>query len=480
MALLLAVPIYLPRMMRSFWVDESGTFWMAHEGFWSAVDKCMHYAGQSVLYGALASMFCLESGPLREPLLRLPSLIGLGVALYFTARLAERAFGAGAGLCAFLFLLFQPSSADWFIQSRPYGLAAGAVAASCCLLWEWTERRALRTALWWALATALVFYLHYLYALVFVAQGAFLLWVFAVERRAEGWKQLAAAMAAVGVALLPLAGHFALASREASTMPALMKPSLLYAVMVGLPLSLLIQGVLVATLLLFVWRVWGSPRRLWKVRGGGAWVLIGGWFVAGPLILFASAHLLGFALFEPRYLGHAAPALALLLAGMGMMAFPARVAMRWAFLSVVLSTGSPMTWEKAAETGYAEALPAIEAVRNVTPGEPPPLLFHSTLLESNFHDWKKGPEGSRLFHELIAYPVKNRVYPLPMRLDTAEYLYLEGLLDGELKDAPTVLFMRFGDVPEGLKRSMAMRGYRVETVTPNGYSVGIFRRDPVR
>jgi hypothetical protein len=121
----------------------------------------------------------------------------------------------------------------------------------------------------------------------------------------------------------------------------------------------------------------------------------------------------------------------------------------------------------------------MEVVRNILPGEPPPLLMQSTLIESNALDWRKGPAGVPLFHELIAYPVPNRVYPLPIQIDTAEILYTEGLLDGELRGAPVILYLRFGDVPPWLAGRMAARGYRLETAHPNAYSVGIFRRNPV-
>jgi hypothetical protein len=85
---------------------------------------------------------------------------------------------------------------------------------------------------------------------------------------------------------------------------------------------------------------------------------------------------------------------------------------------------------------------------------------------------------SRLFHELIAYPVGNRVYPLPIRIGQAEADYVDGLLDGELRGAPVILYLRFGDVPEWLRQRMAARGYRLEAVQPNAYVVGIFRRNP--
>src|SRR5436853_5984735 len=59
----LLVLVWGPRMFRSFWIDEAGTFWMAHEGFLSAIHKTWNWPGQPVLYSGIASLFCLSNGP---------------------------------------------------------------------------------------------------------------------------------------------------------------------------------------------------------------------------------------------------------------------------------------------------------------------------------------------------------------------------------------------------------------------------------
>src|SRR5215471_8259305 len=81
--------VWGPRLTRSFWVDEAGTFWMAHEGLVRALQKTWHWPGQSLLYSAIASLFCIGGTPAREIVLRVPSLIGIAAAAYFVYRIAE-------------------------------------------------------------------------------------------------------------------------------------------------------------------------------------------------------------------------------------------------------------------------------------------------------------------------------------------------------------------------------------------------------
>src|SRR3954451_6762838 len=52
--------IWGPRLLRSFWVDEAGTYWMAMGGPIAAIQKSWHWPGQSVLYSVVESFFCLK------------------------------------------------------------------------------------------------------------------------------------------------------------------------------------------------------------------------------------------------------------------------------------------------------------------------------------------------------------------------------------------------------------------------------------
>jgi len=475
-AILLAIPIYLPRLMRSFWLDEAGTFFMVRNGFWAAIEACSNWPGQSILYGALTSLFCLEGGPLREPLLRLPGLIGLGLLLYFTARLATRALGATAGLCAFVLMLFHPQSFDLYIQARAYGLAAAAVAASYWMIYEWVETRRRVFAAGWAVATVLIFYLHYLYVVSLLAQGVYLAWVFVAEKRSERWRDLAWATAAVPVLLAPLLSHMLLLVRQSYSLSYVSMPDFFDLVRALAPFPLLMGVIGGGLVLQMILVAKGAGRSQWSLPATGFLVLAGGWWLLGTLVLFCISRSSTLQVFIDRYLGSSAPADALLLSAIGVCVFERRSAIGWAFLAVLLTTGSPLNWRPSWDPGPLESRTMTDIVSAISPEQPPPLIFQSSLVESNVLDWRRGPSGSYAFNELVAYPVPNRLFPLPTRLEADTEYHVQGILDGELKDAPMIVYVRMGEIPAWIYAQLAMRGYRVERMRPNAYSIAIFRK----
>ena len=166
--------VWLPRLCRSFWVDEAGTFLMAHNGPLAAIRFTSHWPGQSMLYAAIASVFAVNEGPFREFLLRIPTLAGVLLAAFFLFHLAEKAIGKGAGFLAAVLFVFHPVVVDLGTQARPYGLALAAVCASCLALVRWVDTRRERYLIGYVLASALVIYLHYFFSVVFISHFAYL------------------------------------------------------------------------------------------------------------------------------------------------------------------------------------------------------------------------------------------------------------------------------------------------------------------
>lgn len=473
LGLLAAVGLYWPRLLRSFWVDETGTYWMVRDGFWAAIEKCASWPGQSIAYGALASLFCKPDAAGNELLLRTPSVIGLALMLYFTTRLATRAMGPVAGCCAFLLLLFHPNSLDLYIQARSYGLAAAAVAASYYFLFVWAEDRKPFSAACWALASICVLHLHYLYATAFLGQAVYLAWVFFVEKRREKWGHWALAVLAVAAALAPLAFHLLSLVSASHTLVTLGKPDIINLALTVIPPWLGPAAAVAALLIRLAYRAWRGEG---GVAAPSAYaVLVAGWWLLGTFFMFILSQIGHYQVFVPRYLGFTGPAEALLLSAAAAWLFGRRALLGWAVLTITLVAvvpRSPLDPRIAWRTGYSEAGPALALVRGIQA----PVFFQSSLVESNFLAWRNGPSGSYLFNELLAYPVPNRVLPLPIRMDMDVAYHLTGLLDGELKNEPVLIWVRFGDVPEWLPGQMAERGYRMEVLRPNAYSVAVFRR----
>ena len=71
----------------------------------------------------------------------------------------------------------------------------------------------------------------------------------------------------------------------------------------------------------------------------------------------------------------------------------------------------------------------MRVIRNESAGSAnalPPVMFQSSLVESNFYDWTSGKHSSQsyLFAPFAAYPISNRLVPLPFRVtpEVEEYI----------------------------------------------------------
>jgi hypothetical protein len=192
-----------------------------------------------------------------------------------------------------------------------------------------------------ATATALIFYFHYVYALVLLAQAAYLLWVAAVEKRTAAWKQLAAAWGGVVVLIVPLVGHVVRLAQDSGKPVTPVKPSFLALAMESAPWPLLFGLAGAAALVAGGAGLFGRARQPWKPVGGGVWLLLLVWGAGNAAVLFLVTHATALQLFTSRYVAQTALGAAVLLTGAGFTVFSPRVAIRWAFLGVLLSTGSP-------------------------------------------------------------------------------------------------------------------------------------------
>src|SRR4051794_6440055 len=204
---LLVALIWGPRLFRSFWVDEAGTYWMAMGGPIAAIQKSWHWPGQSVLYSVVESFFCLNGGAFRELVLRLPTLGGMLLAAYLLYRLAEEAIGSGAGIVTVVLFTLNPVAIFVGTEARPYGLALAAVAGSSLALYRWVQGRKRRDLIRYVIASTLVVYLHYLFSAVFFVHATYLLFVFVREKRSSQWKEIVTAYGIMGLLVLPLLAH---------------------------------------------------------------------------------------------------------------------------------------------------------------------------------------------------------------------------------------------------------------------------------
>ena len=463
--------LFVPLLARSFWIDEAGTYWIARDGLLEAVRRSLDWSGHSILYCAVASLFCIGQGPWREFLLRVPSLIGYGAALYFTGRLAEKAVGKGAGLVAAVLLGFLPGMVSLATQARPYGLAIAAVAASYCLLYEWVETRERGTLAGYVAASVAVVYLHYVFAVAFAGQALYLAWVFFRQKRTEAWGAFAAAAACGVLLLLPLAAPLSGLAQSSRNLSFARRPTLLNLAAELFPPALMI-AMLAAALAVAVTSA--RPARRPVSLDRGILVLAAAWWLPGTILLYIVSTVTRNILWVDRYLAFTLPAVACLLTRLAFPFFRLRELRLLVVLTVVICN-APYAWSRYWRTGQLELLPVFRTIRSISPENRPPVLLRSDYVESNYYDWRRGRfETTYSAAPLAAYPIANRVFLLPWNYSAEVERHVEGLMAGELKGAPEVIYA--GWRGEALTALMARFGYRATTIQLNFYRVIVFRR----
>ncbi len=472
--------VWYPRLLRSLWVDEAGTFLMAHGGPLAAIQITSHWPGQSILYAVIESFFVWGGSPLRDSILRIPSVAGILLAAWFLYRLAERAFGKGAGFLAAVLFVFHPSIILLGTQARPYSLALAAVTGSCLALHEWIERREIRFILYFVVASTLVVYLHYFFAIVFLCQALYIAYVFAVERRVHRWRSLLAAYALIGVLITPLVPHIRLLVREAHTLPFTAPPTV-NDFCESLLSPMLSLGLFLAAFLV----QFAFPNSLRRPRpvSRSLLVLLLSWWLLAPSIFFAASVATPMRIFLARYIASAVPGQALLLAYAGYSLFQALPARFWALCWVLLSTLSLWLFSITRHTGPEELGPFMQIIQAHSRKNLPPVLFSSQLPESDFYNWKAGlANESYLYAPFVAYPMKNRLLPLPFTLNTeAVKAHIEEVIQSQLAETPEVIFVSHSFAgekawTEWLVGRMKEAGFTAEAQAPNQYHVLIFTR----
>jgi hypothetical protein len=472
---LLLAAVWLPLLTRSFWVDEANTFWLAHEGASRAVQKTLHLPGQSVLYSAIASLFCFDGSPFRDALLRLPSLIGIAVAAWFLYRLAEKNIARGAGIVAIILFLFHPDVVFVGAQARSYALAIGAVVASCWALCEWVETRSRIYLLWYVLASTLVIYLHYFFVAIFGVQVLYLLFVLLIDRRPSRWIEISCAGAVIIILALPLIPHLKLLLSESHTLSFVGPPRLKDLTDYIVP-SVLVAGLLIVGYLLPLF----DPNLLRRdINLKSAFLFfITTWWLLGPMLFFAVSKLTPLRVLVPRYLAFSLPAQALLFAYIGMRLFGSAGARVWALAAVLLFAANPLFLSFGRNAAH-ELLPLIRLIRS----EPnAPVFFPSLLVESQFHDWRAGNQpDSYFFAPLVAYPIPNKLLPLPYEPTDDVKKYVSDEIDSQLAGVPEVLFVAAGDrwedfTADWLVDRMRLAGFHGNVRRTVGFTVLIFTR----
>ena len=468
-AVLLAIAVmvlWILPIRSSFWLDETGTFWVVKDGLANLLARSADWSGQSPLY-YLTAWTAFVAGGSAEWVLRLPSLAALMVATWFFYRLADRLFDAAtARLAALFFVCFEPV-AFAASDARPYALGLAMVIGSAWMLVRWLDTGWMRHAAGYIVLSALAVYTHYFFAPVLAVLGLYAASRMLRERRSCFWK-LPVAWTAVAILLLPLVSqlHRFYQSRGAHSFAGTPSFANLFAAMAPpVPTGAIAAGVFLAWLL--------SPKKERQPRVRRASLLMAAaWALAPPLILFAVSVSSQAKVFVPRYYVCYAPGLCL-VAGCVVRAVVDRRGQRVvATALVVFGTMGFGGWRHGNEDWRG----AMRTIRSQDRDGNLPVLAASGFVEAADPQALDAPRSREvLFAPLAMYPPGGHLLRLPYSLNEESAKYLERFLPKLQSERRFILVVPYQGwtFEPWLRGRLAPRGFQSESLGDFG-SVGVF------
>ncbi len=457
---------WLPRLFRGFWIDEAGTYWIAHNGFSGVWSNLQIYPGQSVIYSHLSSLLAY-GGSYKEALLRLPSVFGVLVSAWLLFKLTERIAGEGSGFLAVVPFLCAGAIVETATNARPYGLGLAVVLGSFWNLREWVHTNTNRSLIAYGLCSSLVIYFHYLFGLIFLVQ---LIYLVMARRwgRVFPWTRVLAVGSVILVAALPLVQQFFAIVHLSGAYTSPVLPTAV-TFLSYYPLQVLAVAVIGLLFYRLLYPKWFGSLRL-PERDDLA--LLAAWLLLGPVLIFILVRMTGYALFSTRYLVYAL--------------FPFFILLAWSIrqignerarLAVLFAIALNAALHVPAMRQQEWRTPLAEAQRLA--GAETPLLLRSDFIESASRDLRGEPKpSSYLFAPLVAYPVPNEIIPVPFFVNHAA----EQLLEGQIQERAAT-HRRFGlvattgsDVLESLPAWFRNNGYQASAREVGSFTIVIFQR----
>jgi mannosyltransferase len=471
------VTLWVLPIRSSFWLDETGTYWIIKDGLANLSARAMEWSGESPLYYLVAWLAYFVPGR-PEVILRLPSLIAMIAATWLLYKLAARLFDVETA--PFVVLVFACSEQVAFAaaDARPYALALLLLIPSTWMLVCWLDSGRVLHAAGYVLLTALTIYAHALFAIALAGHAVYALYRMR-DLRAVKPAALFAAWMATGLLLLPLIPQWLAMYRTRGSHSSLGAPN------VSEFLAALAPPVLAAPFGLSLLIDWlSSPRRPWERAKNIATpresvILAAGWALLPLGIVYLFSSFTQSDLFLPRYYVSAAPGLALLLGWWIRAALTAPV--RAFAASAVI--GCAILAFGQLHHGNEDWSGAMARVRELTAAGDTPVLMASGFLEATDPDTLTTP-GLRdvLFAPLALYPTSGKVIGLPHRLDEKSVLYLETIVAADLLSRNRFVLVCGWEqrltYNLWLRGRLASQGFRSESQGNYGaVGVFLFRRD---
>jgi hypothetical protein len=403
------VRLWFMPLPSSFWLDEMATVFVAQHGSGHpSLADAAPQAWRSWYYPVIRMNGAVFG--YSEVATRMPSILAMAGLLGLLASLVQRLIHPEAAWFAVFACLALPGLNYQAANARPYALGMCVFAAAVLFLVRWLDSGRWRDGLWFAASAALVLYIHLLFwpsCLVFV--------LYAAARVARGetpvnWRCAVLVFALCAFALLPVTAQTLALLREARAHVIVPLPSLWQFVR-SLEPALVLGCAAALWLIARVLRWRPDAQKL----SFSACVLIAGWWLCQPVLLYAFSRLTGDAVFVPRYLQLALPGAALASTAVAALFIPAG---QWRCAATVLALGVFLfqgQWREARPRHHnSDWRAAARAVNQLEAAGEIPVICPSPFIEARPPAWRPDyPLPGFLYAHLAVYPILGKIYLFP-------------------------------------------------------------------
>ena len=416
--------LWLMPLPSSFWVDEMGTVFVVRHGGGDPSFAAAPQVPESIYYWlpkAADAVFGTS-----EVAYRIPSVLALGLALVFLARLAARLVHAQAGWLAVFMCLGLKGVNYAAADARPYALGMCVAAAALLTLVRWMDSGRWRDAAGFAICGALLWRIQLIFWPMYVVLAAYALVRLARRETKVGWMEAGAVFGLVGVTLIPVLAEAVALLRQAKEHVVAPAPPLTELAR-ALKIGLVVGCGAVAWALGRIFRSkWNPPM----TKGSAA--LVVGFWVGQPLCLFAFSWLTGDSVFVNRYLSVGLPGVALAATAAAGRFIPSDW---WRPLSAAFGVGVLLLlgqWSEAWPPHHnSNWRAAAHTVNSLAPDASVPVICPSPFIEARPPVWTPDYRlPGFLYCHLPVYPIRGKELLFPFETSPEAETYAAQLAKG--------------------------------------------------
>ena len=437
---LLIVRLWLMPLPSSFWLDETATVFVARHGsHHPSLNAVAPQAWRSWYYAIIhlwGSLFGFS-----EIATRVPSILAMLVCLAFIARLSARLVHPDSGCLAVFACLALPGFDYQAANARPYALGMCLFTAGLWFLIRWLDDGAWLEALLFVVCASSVLYIHLLFWPACLVFPLYLAARLASGKTPVTWSRAAPIFALWAAALLPVAIQTASLLGEANAHVIVSPPSL-FQLLRSLQLPLILLCVAAAWLIARLRKEKPADSSL----TASAILLIAGWWLLQPVLLFAFSRLTGESVFVGRYLDLALPGAALMATAAAAAFIPSgwlRPLSAGVAIGALLLLGHwHQLWPRHHDSDWRAAAIAVnrtEAAAEI------PVICISPYIEARPPVWTAAyPLPGFLYSYLDVYPIDGNIYLFPFENSPQAESFAAALSSGTLSQSHRFLVYGWG------------------------------------